>query len=463
MNRKLLAYAPMLVLSLALTACGSNEAASTENQAASENTVENQVSTETKGNETAGTEDEDAALVYGTASLTYSEFYAGDVTSIDGFDAVSSATSSKYSVMSNMYTDFVDETANASGYHILGVANVAVAINENDVEAYKEINPTFELTEGETPKQYKLVTVEDGAASYSETVFNVAAVVTDATAELQTGTTWGDYQINVTDGAEVYLRNTRDDEGFSINSAIQGIILETESGLKVGMEYLQSIWVQPYEVSFNVPSDNTHNTHIAGYDNLSELSKLVGETVVTITYIMPTETYVYEFEGIYIKPSYEGEFTSTLENDTITIAPEDFSELENARLTVTYTVGSGRTAEKYELYNGAVEGAEYKLDTTEIAALETKDGKYSAILASDNFADISIPVPASEAQIESLHALIAAANEKLAADSSNETLKAHMEEAQELIDTGASSAEIASITSELTTLTADEQAQKGKN
>jgi hypothetical protein len=371
---KLLLPAAILAVSMALTACGS-----------------------TKGTESENTVDT-SKLVYGTATLSYSEFYAGDVSSVDSFDAVSSATYAKYSIMENMYTDFVDETKNANGYNILGVANVAVAVNEKDVDAYKAINSTFEVT-SETPAQYKVATVKDGKADYSATVFNIADTVKDATAELQTGTTWGDYQINVTDGAKKYLRNSREDEGFAINSQIQGIILETSSGLKVGMEYLQSIWVQPYEVSFNVPSNNTHNTHIVGYDNLNELAKLVGENVTKITYIMPTETYVYEFDGIYIKPSYSGEFSATVDGDALTITPDSFTSLKNPQITVTYTVGSGKTASKYTLYSGAAEGASYKLNTAEIASLT--DGTYSVVISSDNYADITVALPTTESNTKS--------------------------------------------------------------
>jgi hypothetical protein len=292
-----------------------------------------------------------------------------------------------------MYTDFVDETKNANGYNILGVANVAVAVNEKDVDAYKAINSTFEVT-SEAPAQYKIATVKDGKADYSATVFNIADTVKDAKAELQTGTNWGDYQINVTDGAKTYLRNSREDEGFAINSQIQGIILETSSGLKVGMEYLQSIWVQPYEVSFNVPSNNTHNTHIVGYDNLNELAKLVGENVTKITYIMPTETYVYEFDGIYIKPSYSGEFSAAISGDSLTVTPDSFTALKNPQITVTYTVGSGKNSSKYTLYSGAAEGADYKLNTAEIASLT--DGTYSVVISSDNYADITASLPTTE-------------------------------------------------------------------
>lgn len=310
--RKLSTSAAALVLALSLAACGSPSQNSSEpNSDAVSSTVESSSALPSE-QETAGQELAGDAMVFGTATLTYAEFYSGDVSSTDNFDAVTSATTSKYEIMANMSTDFVDETANAEGYHITGVKNVNVAVPASELEAYQAVNDSFAPIEGEAPTQYKTVKMEGNKAVYSATQFNIADTVTDATAELQTGTSWGDYQINVTDGAKVHLRNTREDEGFDIGGEIQGIILETDSGFQVGMEHLQSIWVQPYEVSFNVLADNTHNTHISGFDNLPELSKLVGETVTKITYIMPDSAYVYEFDGIYIKPLYEGIITATV-------------------------------------------------------------------------------------------------------------------------------------------------------
>lgn len=400
----------------------------------------------------ASEESETVTLVYGTASLTYDEFYAGDVSSTDGFDAVSSATVKKYEIMGNMYTDFVDEASNADGYHILGVKGVQVAIDEKQAEAYKAINPSFEVS-AEVFSQYKPVSIENGSAVYGATVYNVVDTVEDAEAVLLTNTNWGDYQINVTDGEKKYLRTERTDEGFEINSLIQGVILETASGHKVGMEYLQSIWVQPYEVSFNVLSNNTHNTRISGYDNLSELSKLVGENITKITYIMPEGTYEYKFGGIYVKPQYEGEaVSSTLSGNELTLSTDDFSSLVNPVLTVTYTIGAGREAKRFTLFSSAVNGAACSLDTAEADAEEAKDGTYTAVLSSDNYADIDVFVPATEAQLASLNAAIALAEEALAGDSSNEALISHLAEAGELIEDNAGSSEIAAITRELISL-----------
>ncbi len=413
-----------------------------------------------------GADTTDAAsenLVYGTATLTYAEFFSGDVSSTDSFDAVSSATTSKYEIMPNMDTDFVDETANADGYHITGVKNVNVAVSEADYEAYQACNPTFVPTEGEAPAQYKVVTMEDGAAVYSETHFNIADTVTDATAELVTGGTWGDYQINVTDGAAAHLRNSREDE-FDINSEIQGIILETESGLKVGMEHMQSIWVQPYEVSFNVLDDNTHNTTIAAYDNLTELSKLVGETVTKITYIMPNAAYVYEFDGIYIKPLYTEEVTASVSEgyDAVTLSISDFGDFENGKLTVTYTLGSGWNKEITTLLETAlVDGTDtYTLDVSALAGLDA-GGTYGAIISSDTYADVTVALPISRGQKAALADLVATAQDLLKEDASNATLAEHVEEAEELLaKEAATSGEAGTLLAELTELTSsgDEEA-----
>ena len=429
-------------------------------------------SDETAGNESVDaasdaeqnnhSEPQDTNYVFGTATLTYAEFYSGDVSSADGYDAVSSATTSKYGIMPNMSTDFVDEETNTDGYHILGVKNVNVAVPESELGSYKAINPTFTESDAE-PEQYKTVSISDGKAVYGATEWNVADTVTDATAELVTGSNWGDYQINVTDGAAVHLRNTREDEGFDVGSDILGIILETESGLKVGMEHLQSIWVQPYEVSWNIPEDNSHNSHIAAFDNLAELGKLTGETVTKITYITPDAAYVYEFEGIYIKPLYSGEISGTVNDayDEITLSADDFKDFENGKLTVTYTLGAGRSREitvllETDLVNGT---ATYSLDTSPLTELAA-GGVYAAVISSDSYADVTIVLPASDDQIAALNAVLAAAREKLAAAPDNDVLSSHIVEAEALLSESVpSSQEVGSLTNELTQLISDEQQQ----
>ena len=294
-------------------------------------------------------------LVYGTATLTYAEFYAGDVSDTEGIDAVTSATVEKHNMFANEVTDYVD---GAEGYRITGVANVSVAVPAADAEAYQAVNPTF-VEVGEAPAQYKTVTVGDGVAVYGATVFNVAATVTDAEIAVRTDTQWGDYQLEVAETSTQYIRNTREEEGFAIGSGVQGVILETASGLKVGMEHMQSIWIQPWEISWNVSVDNSHNREIT-YDNLSGLDALMGETVTKVTFINPDAAYVYETEGVYIPVKFEGSFDiadAAADGSTAGLTidiPEDFTPdiraegleavAEDGQLTWTDALPGGYTA-----------------------------------------------------------------------------------------------------------------------
>lgn len=391
----------------------------------------------------------ETGMVYGTATLTFAEYYAGDVSSVDGYglDGITSATVDKHVSFNNgMYTNYTEDKTD--GYNILGVKNVNVAVDAADYPAYVALNPTFKISRS-VPAQYKTVTIVDGKAVYSATNFNVVDTVTDATATLKTGSTWGDYEIDVTEHSTAYIRNSRSDEGFAINAYIQGTILETESGLKVGMEFLQSMWVQPWEISFNVSPESTLNAHIAGWDNLDELSKLVGEKVTKIIFIMPDSTYIYEFDGIYIKPVYPEQadvaasFTAGSAEVAISGVPEDLEDV-----TVTITCGSGRGA------------------TTVASAVEIRDGKvtmdsayddtqtYTVKVSSSNYADLVAAVPVNSTQVTQLTQLVEQAkaliDDGTAANDSR--LIEHYEEAQALLaDVGSATfTEAAELISELT-------------
>ncbi len=379
--RKKMYLSLMSVMALGLIGCGANEAAvDTESvEVAEEETVQMN-----------GLLDPNTEYVFGTATLSYAEFYSGDVSSVDSYDAVASATTGKSEIFPNMVTDFVDETTNADGYHITGVKNVNVAVPADQVEAYKAINDSFVEADAE-PEQYKVVTVEDGKATYSETNFAVADTVTDADAQLLTGTVWGDYEIDILETSTSYIKNTREDGDFKIDGNIQGIILETESGLKVGMEYLQSVWVQPYEVSFNVASDNTHNQRMT-FDNLDELSKLEKETVTKVTFINQNDTYVYELDGVYVKPVYkDAKATAVVDEKAETITLSDVPEdLENPTVTATYVVGEGREAIRTEVCSVAAADS-VQMDSAALKeAKAAGEGSYTIVISSDNYANIAV-------------------------------------------------------------------------
>lgn len=79
-----------------------------------------------------------SGTIYGTSNLTYKEFYSGDVSSTDSFDVVTTASTSKYSVLSNAWTDYEKESATS--------ADAADLINE-----LTELLKPYQSTEAPVP------------------------------------------------------------------------------------------------------------------------------------------------------------------------------------------------------------------------------------------------------------------------------------------------------------------------
>ena len=405
-----------------------------------------------------------SGTLYGKSKLTYKEFYSGDVSSTDSFDVVTTASTSKYSVLSNAWTDYEKESAEAAGgYHVKGVANVNVAVDsdlyiESAIlkDANKELSKAYEeasditLNENPTqaPSQYKKLQKDGSYVSNSNTI----ATVTDASATLATASTWGEYEISVTEKSTKYLRTTRSDEGFSINSTIQGIILETTDGYKVGLEHLANIWVQPYKLSFNV-NNEAGTTGIAKSDNTAEFKKLVNKTINKITYVTPEGNYVYTFaDGIFVKPAYSEEISGTFSNDMKSFTLNQIPTVKNGTLTVTYTVGAGRQKVPYTLYSGSIQ-KNVPLDLSTVPA-DAEGGSYSVDISSDDYADISVAIPVTDQQKSQLQELIKQAETALkGAGADDSVLLAHKNEAAELLaNESSTSADAADLINELTEL-----------
>ena len=405
-----------------------------------------------------------SGTIYGTSNLTYKEFYSGDVSSTDSFDVVTTASTSKYSVLSNAWTDYKKESAEAAGgYHVKGVANVNVAVDsdlyvESTIlkDANKELSKAYEeasditLNENPTqvPSQYKILQENGSYVSNNKTV----ATVTDAVPTLTTGSTWGEYEIDVVETSTKYLRNSRQDEGFPVNSTIQGIILETTEGYKVGLEHLSNIWVQPYKLAFNV-NNEAATMGIAKSDNTAEFKKLVNKTIQKITYLTPNGNYVYAFtDGAFVKPAYAEEISGTFSSDMKTFTLNQVPTVKNGTLNVLYTVGSGRKKTSYTLYSDAVQKT-VSLDFGSIPA-DAEAGTYSVSIASDDYADISVAIPITDQQKEQLSSLLKQAEAALAKAAANDqVLAAHKDEAVELLKSAsATSADAADLINELTEL-----------
>ena len=196
--------------------------------------------------------------------------------------------------------------------------------------------------------------------------------MTDAEATLKTSSRWGDYEIDVKETSTKYLRNTKSDSDFAVNSGIQGMILETTDGGKYGMRHMNEMWLKVYKVAF------------------AKDTGLEGKTVNKITYIMADGAYVYEFaDGIYVKPQATEEMAVSPEfTDSTHVKLANLDKYKNPKVSVFYTTGVGHASKTTYLVQDAVttDGV-VALDST-VARPENET--YTVRVSSDDHADVSV-------------------------------------------------------------------------
>lgn len=378
--------------------------------------------------------------LYGTTALSYTDFYKAD-TGAAKVDAVSSATTKKYSMFKNTdKSDLVSEGDN-QGYKINGVTNVSVqVVGEQYVKAFilktagasvsgayaTAANLKLNENAAAAPGWYKTLNAD---GTYGTITASNPVQVSNATAALQTNAHWGDYMVLVTDPNN-YLRNNKQDT-WPVGANIQGIVVEaTKDGqtIRVGLRHMKNIWVQVCEFAFDA----------------DEIPELVGATINKISYIVPENVYEYTFaDGIYIKPAYTDAVTGSFDADhttfTLNKAPKG---LENAQMTVAFSVPKDRGSAVYKLYSGNVSkvGTAVNLTRPENFPVDTSNGTYSVTISSSNYADITVTFPMTDAQRTQLEKLKEQASALLTdynedtASSNLKLLKSHYDEAVALLE-----------------------------
>ena len=168
---------------------------------------------------------------------------------------------------------------------------------------------------------------------------------------------------------------------------------------------------------------------IAKSDNTAEFAKLVNKTINKITYVTPEGNYVYTFaDGIFIKPAYSEEISGTFSDDMKSFTLNQLPTVKNGTLTVTYTVGAGHMKTPYTLYSGAI-AKSVSLDLNAIPS-DAEGGTYSVAISCDNYADIHVAIPVTEAQKAQLQELIKQAKTALkGAGADDSLLLSHKNEA----------------------------------
>lgn len=341
--------------------------------------------------------------LYGTDALTYAEFYNSDTTTPAEYDAVSSATTSKNTMFTNADAT---EPAEGEGYSINGVKNVNVqvdakqyaeatllkavdalnTVNDNGYTKATEVNVSN--ASAAAPAVYKPL-ANDG--SYGAIVAETKATVNDATLSVETSSNWGDYLLEVTETTTKYLRNGREGEWAVDEDILGAIVTATKDGqtIEVGMKHLENIWVQTYEIAFDIDGDTSS----------TDTKALEGATINSITYIVPEGQYIYNFtDNNYVKPQYPSEVTLTAsvdadaKNVTITGIPAD---LKDVKVNVYHNQGHGRKT--MIVTDQTPNGGVVPFDTD--ATIESST-EYTVQVSSSNYADLSTSFTSPDTRLD---------------------------------------------------------------
>ncbi|MDO4280389.1 MAG: S-layer homology domain-containing protein [Peptococcaceae bacterium] len=376
--------------------------------------------------------------VYGTDTLSYTELYAGDLENADGqYDAVTSATTNKNTIFSNMDSTEPDD----NGYKINGAKNVPIQVDAKQYTEAKVLQAADAL-DGADAKYTKAAEVADATTTvptvyktldekgtYGAFTSTNTQKITDATLSVSATERWGDYVLKVDENSTNHLRVGKvDPDTFDVGSNTLAAVVEAEKGgetFDVGMKHLQNIWVQPYEIAFDVTGDNAN----------ADTAKLKGATVKKITYYSPKGIYEYDFaEGALVKPLYPGEAKISAEvqgNNQIKVTgiPAEFKDV-----TIKVYYGGGHSGEE------TVVAAAAKPDDNGVITLDDgntyNDTKTYTILAySSNYGELKTQIVAymKKEQVDTLNDLIAKAQALVDADSSLTELQKQIDSAKALV------------------------------
>ena len=324
--------------------------------------------------------------VYGTMDIPYADYYYGELgnktNTTDGtisytadlagdagmraentYDAVTSATQTKWTKQAGTYTSEADENG---GGQILGVKGVEVAIEKNlynSLLADKESGKTsgtlgslfdsFTVNEDQNePQAYKEL-YADG--TLSATVAQKAEVdLSDVTPSVSTDTKYGDYEIDMTG------LNLGDD-------TVYGAVVTMKDGKQYGMLHLENIWKGGQELAWSVgvKTQEVHGNTLR-YTPYVETS---GATVAEVTYLTNTGIYsVHSADGLYLPKKHtatvtaeDTDVTAGTANVTITDLPEDFG----LSVAVANLEGAAYADGKLTYDAAAAKPGKYSIDVTD--------------------------------------------------------------------------------------------------
>lgn len=317
--------------------------------------------------------------VYGMMNIPYADFYAAEIDNAYEVDAVSSATKNKWSMNTtgSLAEDgtwtaggLVAGTYNDGNGTILGVT-YPVAVSESDV-AFLTENYGFTQLDS-APTAYKEVTVSGSDITVSKLVDTDGESNVTGTANVNTLTKYGDYQLTV--------------KNYPTNCDIYGVIVDTQEGGQYALRHLENIWRNgELAWSAGITTVEAHKNTLSYEDYVSSN----GETVVSIRFItldgytnLTVDPSVYlakKFEGsVSAEDSTSGDGSTTY---TTTGFPADY--VQSAAVADGFTAADGAIT-----YTGAQPGS-YTLTITD------SNGVYAPMTASFTLSTDEIPVAYSD-------------------------------------------------------------------
>ena len=227
----------------------------------------------------------------------------------------------------------------------------------------------------EAPSYYKELTVkEDGSFAFSD-VKGAEEKTVEATAELKTETSYGDYQLDINNETFSSLIDTNKDK-------IYGATVNTTDGTEYGMRHLENIW-RGYELAWCTG----FTTSVHGCPTSSEHYKsMMGKTIDSVTY--------YTDKGI-ITFDVNDEKVLTKTGVKATVANIHTTDTE-AAVTLDGTLPEGFAA-KYTVDGTEVAYADGKITTGTLAAgshtlvISDENGEYAPIQASFYAKEAAVP------------------------------------------------------------------------
>ena len=342
--------------------------------------------------------------VYGTANLSYADFYYGELNDVNEdaeinldaedkaasyresgmYDAVSSATTNKYkSFFSSTYSE---DNANGQGGSIIGMKDVNIAVPTSLYENAKKAisdnkecsNKLLEIINSitlsdTTPSEYKILN-GDGTLTAMK---SEATEDTSDTLTIKTQSSYGQYEVDPVTSENSPLSN------LSAKDSLLGIIVEDEYGNKYGMEHLENIWVGG-KFSFAV-TDGFKEKHGNTID-YKRHEALQGKTIKKVTYLVKDDADIVINTDLKCKTLAKSDSIKATTNDNFkdgaTISVDTTAVPSGSNYTLS-SVSMGKTV--------LTEGTDYTYanNTLTIKATDhTGVGSYSMVFTDDTYSDI---------------------------------------------------------------------------